>query len=64
MDSKPKMANVGTAERPVMVPEKALYPQTQAGREWWGMIAEGSVVVDDEALDLLLAEVNEQQNSG
>lgn len=55
-----KMINVGTAERPVLVsvpehvPEHALRPETEKGRNWWGKLADGSVVLGSEELDRLL----------
>ncbi len=50
----PNMVNIGTAERPVVVPEKALHPDSDEGRDWWGKVAEGSVVLEDKVLDQLL----------
>lgn len=49
-----KMVNIGTPERPILVPQKSLEPNTDKGREWWGMVAEGSVVLEPEKLDRLL----------
>lgn len=42
--------NVGTAEKPIMVPEQATKPTTDAGKEWWEMVAVGSIVVSQETL--------------
>lgn len=50
----PNLVNIGTTERPVFVPEKALKPSTDDGREWWGKVADGSVVLEDQTLDKLL----------
>ena len=52
--TKTTMVNIGTPERPVLVPEKALQPDSNEGREWWGEVASGSVVLDEDALKLLL----------
>ena len=49
-----KMVNIGTPERPVLVPEKSLQPKTAEGREWWGMVAEGSIVLKPDELNGLL----------
>lgn len=49
-----KMVNIGTPERPILVPQKSLEPNTDEGREWWGMMAEGSVVLKPEEVDRLL----------
>lgn len=48
------MVNIGTPEKPVLVPEKSLHPESAEGREWWGMITDGSVVLEPEVLDRLL----------
>ncbi len=53
------LVNIGTKEAPVFVPEKALKPETAEGREWWGMMASGSVKPDN--LDLLIKCLNEQK---
>jgi hypothetical protein len=50
----PAMANIGSTEQPIRVPQKALEPLTPEGREWWGMVAEGSVILEPEVLDRLL----------
>lgn len=55
--------NIGTEEAPVRVPEKALKPKTAEGREYWEMIAVGSVVLDTATLDKLIKRVNEQDSS-
>lgn len=49
-----KTVNVGSAEKPIFVPEKALDPETPEGREWWGMIANGSVTLNPEELKKIL----------
>jgi hypothetical protein len=54
------MINIGSKENPVMVPDSALSPQSAEGREWWGDLADGSVVLDDKVLDLLLEKTNEE----
>ena len=56
--------NIGSAERPIWVPKKSLEPDTPEGREWWGMVAEGSVVLEEEALGLLLDKINAQKSQG
>lgn len=48
------MINIGTKENPVLVPEKALHPETPEGNEYYGMIADGSVELPDENLKTLL----------
>ena len=55
-----EMINIGSKENPVMVPENALSPQSAEGGEWWENLANGSVVLDDKALDLLLEKTNEE----
>lgn len=49
-----KMVNIGSKENPIWLSEKALRPNTPEGQEWWGMVAEGSVVLQPEELDRLL----------
>lgn len=49
------LINIGTAERPVFVPKSALLPESDEGREWWGKLADGSVVSDEKDLDKLLS---------
>lgn len=51
---KPNLINLGTSEKPIEVSKHLLYPDTAEGQEEWQMIAEGSVVLPDEALDKLL----------
>lgn len=46
--------NIGSEKDPVLVPEKALRPLTPEGREWWAMVATGSVILEPKALDKLL----------
>lgn len=60
MSDKGKV-NIGSAERPIWVPKKALFPEDEEGCEWWGMVAEGSVELEPEVLDRLLEEINEQK---
>jgi len=45
--------NVGTIEKPIMVPEQATKPTTDEGREWWEMVAVGSITVSQEVLAAL-----------
>lgn len=54
-----KLVNVGTPERPIFIPEKALKLNSPEGLEWWQMVAEGSVTLPDETLDKLLKEKDE-----
>lgn len=54
MAENSQLINVGTAEKPVMVPEKALHPESVAGQEWWEMLATGSVFLDGNELAQLL----------
>lgn len=58
-----KKINVGSKERPIFVPEKALKPGTPEGAEWWEMVANGSVVLPPEALDKLLSKDNDGKKS-
>lgn len=65
--SNGEKVNVGTTERPKWVPKKALAPQNKEGREWWGMVASGSVVLEEEVLDGLLnrlRKVNDRKSKG
>jgi hypothetical protein len=50
----------GSAERPIMVPAKALLPESGAGREWWDAVASGSIVLEEEVLELLLERTDEE----
>lgn len=54
--------NIGTEESPILVPAKALEPNTPEGNEWWGKIATSSVILDSKTLGELL-ELTEQANS-
>ncbi|KKR63046.1 MAG: hypothetical protein UU02_C0034G0004 [Candidatus Woesebacteria bacterium GW2011_GWA1_40_43] len=49
------LINIGTAERPVFVPRSTLLPESDERREWWGKLADGSVVLDEKDLDKLLS---------
>lgn len=60
-DDNPGFVNVGSAERPVMVPKHALKPSSNDGREYWDGIALGSIVLDDSTLDNLLKSINEAE---
>jgi hypothetical protein len=62
MNDNLNMINVGTQERPVMVPEKALKPNTDEGNDWWEMLASGSVVLPDEDLETLLKAVKNENH--
>lgn len=55
------MVNIGSVERPILVSEKALEPSSDEGREWWGKVADGSIILEDEVLDLLLT-MTENEN--
>lgn len=55
------MINIGGIENPVYVPEKSLQPETDEGREWWDGVASGSIVLDEETLNLLLKKSDEEQ---
>ncbi len=54
MTDNPNLVNIGTPERAMWVPRKALEPETPEGREWWGNVASGTVILDEEALGKLL----------
>lgn len=47
------------ASDPPKVPEKALHPKTDEGREWWGKVADGSVILDPQDLDTALKKIYE-----
>jgi len=55
-----ELVNIGSTEDPVFVPRKALKPLTLEGREWWAMIATGSVVLKPKVLDKLLQATDEK----
>ena len=57
-----KLINVGTKERPILVPEKALKPKSPEGREWWGDIAAGSVSLGPEEIVKLEEMVDGQKD--
>lgn len=59
MSDGPTLVNIGTAERPIMVPEESLHPDSETGAEWWEMVASGSVVLEDEKLDTLLGRLRD-----
>jgi len=56
-----EFVNIGTDKEPSMVPPKALQPDTKEGREYWEMVATGSVVLENQVLDLLLEKINESK---
>ncbi|OGM75745.1 hypothetical protein A2210_02340 [Candidatus Woesebacteria bacterium RIFOXYA1_FULL_40_18] len=60
-DASVNKVNIGTKENPIFVPEKALKPDTVEGREWWGMISEGSVILEGTHMDALLKKLDEQK---
>lgn len=60
-DSK---VNIGTKEKPIWVPPKALAPGSPEGKEWWEMIATGSVVLESHVLDQLLEVSNIAKSEG
>lgn len=55
------MINIGSKEAPVLVPKKALFPESEDGREWWKMVAVGSVVLGQEELNKLLKMFDEKK---
>jgi hypothetical protein len=57
-----RMVNIGTSERPVLVSRKALEPDTPEGREWWEMVASGSVTLEEKELGKLLSVTDEKKN--
>ena len=54
--------NIRTKEEPKAVPAKALSPETAEGKEYWEMVATGSVSLEDQTLDLLLEKINEEKH--
>lgn len=56
------MVNIGSKENPVVVPESALKPDTPEWEEYFQMLASGSVVLPDEALDALLEKINNENH--
>lgn len=53
--------NIGSAEKPVWVPQCALYPQTQEGNRWWGNVAVGSVNIGPEQIGRIEKEIERRQ---
>ena len=50
-----KLINIGTAENPILVPKAVVLGDgSDRERNWWNMLATGSVVLPDEALGKLL----------
>lgn len=62
MSDETNTINIGTAERPVFVPQEAVQPNTPEGEEYWQGVASGSIVPDEETLDLLLKKINEKSH--
>ncbi|HKC04696.1 MAG TPA: hypothetical protein VKC54_02390 [Patescibacteria group bacterium] len=54
------MVNIGSPEAPIYVSEKSLHPETKEGSEWWNSFASGSIILTDEALDILLKKTDEK----
>lgn len=52
--ASPCIINIGTPENPVQVSEVLLHPGTDRGKEEWEMVANGSIILPDGALDKLL----------
>jgi hypothetical protein len=53
--------NVGSPENPVLVPGKALRPDSDEGKEWWEMVVSGSVNLKPDQLDNLLKLLSEKK---
>ena len=53
--------NIGSPERPIRVPQRALRSETEKGRAWWEKVATGSVVLEPEVLDKLLERTDGQK---
>lgn len=49
-------------ERLSLVPEKAYHPSSPEGLEYWGMVAEGSVVLDRDVFDAICAKIKAVQD--
>lgn len=67
-DPQSEMINIGTAENPYYIPQKAIEsPLGPRGNEWWESVANGSVlptIVElDRALELSQPNIDEPQNS-
>lgn len=45
-----EFVNIGTDKEPSMVPPEALRPDTKDGREYWEMVATGSIVLENQVL--------------
>jgi len=57
-----KITNIGTPEKPILVPEVATKPAgTPESNRFWSGIATGSTVLPDGALDIIFPRINDQQ---
>lgn len=54
------MVNIGSVENPIWVLEKALKPESPEGKEWWGNLATGTIVLEPNELDALLEVTDEE----
>lgn len=63
--NRPTLVNVGTAEAPVLVPSAVVKADGSATeREWYDMVATGSVVVPDGILNKLIGGEKDGQKKG
>lgn len=58
------MINIGSKENPILVSNEALKPGEEAEREYWEGVASGSIIIEAEALDLLLGDDRLRQGDG
>ena len=54
--------NNNTDQKSNTIPSIALHPETQEGREYWEMVASGSITLDEQTMDALLEKINEQRH--
>lgn len=57
-----RLVNVGTKEAPVLVPaDVSLKVDSVESRQWWEMLATGSVAVSNEVLSNLVGTADEKE---
>lgn len=52
--------NVGTVEKPILVPEIAVDPTNPNHDQWWNALASGTASLNEEQLSALLAHIQKQ----
>ncbi len=55
MPGKEVMVNIGTNEKPVLVPEEAVETESERGKNYWEMVEVGAIKLSHDVMAQLIA---------